>query len=283
MATFAQKLDLQFRFDDRSSRDIRYQYRARYYSQYSFENSWSVHGFAVTGDEYSSSHNTFDDGGADKFYLRRLFTRHTGDYGKTEIGYIPPFKGRVSSTGLSKDGWIAGVRHVRQLGDNNQIEVVVGQLDSFDPADALDAPDKIDYVEIEYSARMDERNSYEFSLERMTDGNFFRTEFRHKITSDTTIFAELVNRIDRSRSKIIFGLESPFSIAGYAVESFSYYAYVSENFGERADLTEDFLGAGHGFSSELSGGVGQTKFDWFIRYDVVESRSRVLAGVKWSL
>ena len=38
--------------------------------------------------------------------------------GKTELGIIPTYKGRVSSTGLSKDGWITGIRHVRKLQNN---------------------------------------------------------------------------------------------------------------------------------------------------------------------
>lgn len=282
-ADFSQKLDMQFRVDDRSNRELRYQYRARYYPQYQFNDAWSAHGFAVTGDEFSSSHNTLDDGESDYLYVRRLYARHSGEYGKTEIGYIPTYKGRISSTGLSKDGWIAGVRHVRQLSSDNQLEVVFGQLDSLDPANALDAPSEIDYIEIEYSARMDKRNSYEFSLERMTGGNFLRTEYRYQATENTVLFAELVKRVDRDHTKILLGLDMPFDIQGYEIETFSYYAYVGENFGPRADLIEDFLGAGHGISTEFSGGIQNSQFDWFVRYDLVESRSRLLAGIKWSL
>lgn len=282
-AEFSQKLDLQFRFDDRSNRDVRYQYRARYYPQFSLNDSWSAHAFAVTGDEFSSSHNTFDDGQADYFYMRRFYARHKGDYGKTEIGYIPPFKGRVSSTGLSKDGWVAGVRHVRQLGSNNQIEFVLGQLDNLDPAQALDVPEQVDYIEIEYSARMDERSSYEFSFERITQGNYLRTEYRYRLQDEAVIFAELVKRFDRSRAKVVVGLDKAFTIAGYSLESFSYYAYVSEDYGQRANLIEDFLGTGHGISTELSGDTAVPQLGWFVRYDLVETRSRLLAGIKLSL
>lgn len=282
-ASFTQQLDLQFRFDDRSSRDVRYQYRARYYPEYTFNDKWSAHGFAVTGDDFSSSHNTIDDGSADHFYLRRLYARHSGAYGKTEVGYIPTYKGRISSTGLSKDGWIAGIRHVRQLRSNDQLEVVVGQLDNLDPSHALDSPNDINYVEIEYSARMDKRSSYEFSLERMTDGNFLRTEYRYRVTEEAIVFAEMVKRVDRSRTKVLFGLESPFKLGDYAFESFSYYSYVSEGFGQRADLIEDFLGSGHGISTEVSGDFVNSTFGWFVRFDLVETRSRLLAGITFSL
>lgn len=41
--------------------------------------------------------------------------RHTGSYGKTEFGVTPSYKGPVASSGLSKDRWIEGMRHVRHL------------------------------------------------------------------------------------------------------------------------------------------------------------------------
>lgn len=96
---FKQKLDVQLRADDRSNRHIRYQYRLRYYPQFVVNNDWSLNSFVVTGDEYGSSHNTLDDGNADYLYMRRLYLRHKGDYGKTEIGVVPTYKGRVSSSG----------------------------------------------------------------------------------------------------------------------------------------------------------------------------------------
>ncbi|WP_250207328.1 hypothetical protein [Alteromonas oceanisediminis] len=282
-ADFSQKLDVQTRVDERSGREVRYQYRVRHYSQWAFDKQWSLNGFIVTGDDFASSHNTFDSAINDKVYIRRVYARHQGSYGKTEVGFIPTYKGRVSSTGLSKDGWIAGVRHVRELGFDNQLEVVVGQLNNFDPAHALDAPDDIDYIEIEYSARMSQRNSYEISLERMTEANFVRTEVRHRLRSDLTLFAELVQRLDEYKVKTVLGVDGTFTLLGTELEYFSYYSYVGEGFGARAELTEDFLGFGHGFSAELSADIQDTQFGWFIRYDGVDDQSRVLAGLSWSL
>ena len=279
---FNQKLDLQLRADDRSSRDIRYQYRMRYRPQVQFDNTWSVNAFAVTGDEFGSSHNTLDDGSADYVYLRRLFVRHEGDYGKTEVGVIPTYKGRVSSSGLSKDGWIKGARHVRNLG-KDRLEVVVGQLTSLDPSRSHNAPNDLDYIEIEYSAQIDDVWSYELSAERMTEANFVRTELRYAMSSSTSAFAELVTRLDESRVKTVLGFEGEFIFNRYPVEYFAHYSYVSKNFGLRAELTEDFLGTGSGFSAEFSGDIPQSKFGWFMRYDAIKSRTRVLAGVTWSL
>ncbi|WP_240612803.1 hypothetical protein [Alteromonas flava] len=281
-ASFSQKLDLQSRVDKRSDRAVRYQYRARYYPQFTFDNSWSAHAFAVTGDDFASSHNTVDDGAADYFYLRRLYLRHQASYGKTELGIIPTYKGRVSSSGLSKDGWIAGVRHVRQLDNSSQFEVVVGQLNELDPARAFNAPDKLDYVELEYSARMDKRSSYEFSLERMTEANFIRSEFRYKFAQEHTVFAEWVKRAENSQSKLVLGLEGNIVLGQQPIEYFAHYSYVSPEFGLRAELTEDFLGDGHGMSAELSADIGATDFAWFVRVDLVEGRSRLLAGMSWS-
>lgn len=279
---FSQKLDLQARVDDRSSRDIRYQYRVRYYPQYTFNDSWSVNGFAVTGDEFGSSHNTIDDGAADYFYLRRLYARHEGDYGKTEIGIVPTYKGRVSSSGLSKDGWITGIRHVRSIA-GNQLEIVVGQLSSLNPSTALNTPDDLDYIEVEYSANINDKWSYELSAERITSGNFLRTELRYQHAPNAYLFGEFIQRIDDTKAKVVLGVEGEISIMEYPIEYFAHYSYVSDEFGLRAELTEDFLGSGHGISAEFSGDIRTTKFSWFVRYDGIESRTRVLAGLKWKL
>ena len=125
--TFSQKLDIQVRYDNRSNRPSREQYRLRYYPSLAITSAWSVNSFVVTGDDFSSSHNTFGSDNTDYLYARRLYLRHETGSGKTELGVIPTYKGRVSSTGLSKDGWITGVRHVKQLQNDTAIEIVVGQ------------------------------------------------------------------------------------------------------------------------------------------------------------
>lgn len=279
---FNQKLDLQVRADERSFNKIRYQYRARYYPSLTFRDALSVHAFAVTGDEFGSSHNTFNDGAADYLYIRRAYLRHEGNYGKTEAGVIPTYKGKVSSSGLSKDGWIQGIRYVHNMNRNARLEIVVGQLESTDPADALELPENIDYLEMEYSADFDEETSYELSVEKMTQANFFRTELRHEFGAQYTGFAELVYRLDESARKVVIGIDTEFEMFGDASELTALYAYVSENFGERAELTEDFLGTGHGVTTALASSFGDSRWNWFLRYDGIDSRSRFIAGLKWS-
>lgn len=276
-------LDIQVRADDKSNKDLRFQYRIRYKPSVTFSDTWSAHSFITTGDEFSSSHNTLDDGAADYFYVRRLYGRHTGNYGKTEFGIIPTYKGRVSSSGLSKDGWIQGVRHVRAIHKDTKLELVAGQLESLDTRDALALPGKLDYLELEYSASITDSLSYELSLERMTSLNYVRTELRYQYLKQHTIFAELIKRANANKIKGVLGIEGKFLLANKAYEYFAHYSYVSKQFGLRAELTEDFLATGNGISVELESQIGQSDFDWFIRFDGVSSQSRFLAGLKWSL
>jgi hypothetical protein len=281
-AEFSQKLDLQTRVDDRSSSNLRYQYRARYYPSLSFDNNWSVNGFVVTGDDFSSSHNTFDDGSADYFYIRRVFVRHEDANGKTEIGIIPTFKGAVSSSGLSKDGWIKGIRHVVRNKNKGAFEIVVGQLDNLSPNNAIRLADDLNYIELEYSSAISRQWSYELSLERMTESNFARTELRYAYSQSQTLFAELVSKLGSSKIKSVLGVEGEFRFADIPFEYFAHYSHVSDDFGARAELTEDFLGTGNGISAELESMFADSSFGWFVRFDAVESQSRFLAGVKWS-
>ena len=285
--TFSHKLDVQVRFDNRSNRPSREQYRLRYYPALTLSDNWSLNSFVVTGDDFSSSHNTFGSSTTDHLYARRLYLRHKADYGKTEVGIIPTYKGRVSSTGLSKDGWITGLRHVRNLKNNSALEVVIGQLGDAQASEAFNVGNEEEYIELEYSARMGERHSYEVSVERIIEGSFVRGEYRYRLNDADTLFFELVQRTDEAAAKIVLGASGEFSAAignaSYPIEYFAYYSYIDTVFGPRAELIEDFLGTGHGGSLEFSGVASkQHKLEWFVRVDVVDSVSRLLAGVKMS-
>lgn len=288
---FSQKLDIQLRYDKRSNRPSREQYRIRYYPSVTLSKTWSLRSFVVTGDGFSSSHNTISSSNTDYLYARRLYARHQSQYGKTEFGIIPTYKGRVSSTGLSKDGWITGFRHVRSLRNNSAIEVVVGQLANEQANHALDigkGNSDDNYFEVEYSARMGHRHSYEASVERVLRGDFLRAEYRFNYSNENTLFFENVQRIDASANKFIAGMSGEFSGARMSlrnpIEYFAYYAYVDDGFGERVELTEDFLGTGHGGSVEFSSVLSrQHKTNWFLRVDTAGGVTRLLAGVKLSL
>ena len=79
--SFSHKLDVQIRYDDRSNRPSREQYRLRYYPSIALSPSLSVHSFIVTGEDFSSSHNTFGSDSTDYLYPRRLYVRHKTDFG----------------------------------------------------------------------------------------------------------------------------------------------------------------------------------------------------------
>lgn len=285
--SFSHKLDMQVRYDNRSNRPSREQYRLRYYPSLKVSNTWSVNSFVVTGDDFSSSHNTFGSDTTDYLYPRRLYLRHEDNYGKTELGVIPTYKGRVSSTGLSKDGWITGIRHVRTLKNNSAFEIVVGQLSNAQASEAFTIGNEDEYIEVEYSARMGERHSYEVSVEKILQGSFVRGEYRYRLNESDTIFLELVQRTDESAAKVVLGSSGEFAATfsgnPYPIEYFAYYSYIDSVFGPRAELIEDFLGTGHGGSLEFSGVASKKhNLEWFVRLDVVDSVSRLLAGVKIS-
>ncbi|MBU3020388.1 hypothetical protein [Aestuariibacter sp. A3R04] len=281
---FAHKLDIQTRYDARTDKEHRIQYRLRYYPQIALNENWSMHSFVVTGDDFSSSHNTVHSGQNQYLYPRRLFMRYTTRWGKTELGVIPTYKGRVSSTGLSKDGWIEGLRQVVSVNKNHAFEMVVGKLDNQSPNRALQLASSVDYIELEYSATISRNASYEISIERMTGGNFIRSEYRYAWRPDGEIFFEWIQRLDEARSKAVVGISGESVLWGKEVCYHAYYSHVDEELGLRAELTEDFLGYGHGISAEASSALllGENS-EWFVRIDAVNGVGRLLAGIKYSL
>lgn len=117
----------------------------------------------------------------------------------------------------------------------------------------------------------------------MTRVNYLRTEFRYQALADIETFFELVRRIDSTKTKTVLGLDGQFSLGTYPVSFFTHFSYISEDFGLRAELTEDFLAYGRGISVDVSGKISDTAFGWFARYDRVDSNDRFLVGAKWSL
>jgi|GEM_PF-168383 len=280
------KVQTQVRFDDRSNRDSRIQYRVRAYASYHFlDTNWSLNAFAVTGDEFSSSYNTLDSDVADHFHLRRLYGRYTGEDGtKTEIGVIPTYKGRVSSSGLAKDGWIKGVRQVYGYSADTKFEVVVGELEDDEAKTSLDKFKKLNYVELEISSNIDQSSSYEFSVERMTGENFARGEYRIFL-KDAPIFSfEVINRLSTSKTKVVVGVEDSIDVFNNTIDYYAYYSFVSDNFGSRAELTEDFITTGHGLSIEADTRIFDSK-KWkaFARFDLFDQNSRFILGIGYTI
>ena len=156
---------------------------------------------------------------------------------------------------------------------------MIGQLNNTDPRHAIDLPENVDYLEAEYSGRLTDAHSYEVSLERMTGGNYVRAEYRYSYSDADTLFFEVIRRLDDPRTKAVIGKEGEFMLGSLPLSYFAHYSYVGDQFGPRAELTEDFLGTGHGVSVEFSAPIQETDAEWFVRLDVVDSTERLLAGV----
>ena len=275
----------EFRYDDPSSKAGREQYRLRFYPRVSLgaSSQWSVHAFAATGSGFAASHNTLNDGRADRFYLRRLYLRHQRAGGKTEIGVIPTFKGRVSSTGLSKNGWISGVRQVF-TGNSGRLELVAGDLNDLQANRIFDRSKALNFFELEYSSNFINRYSYELSAERLLGSNFLRAELRYRASHQTIYSLEIIHRLKESAPKIVIAADGHFRLRGSRIDYYGYYNYVDRGFGPRAELTEGFLGDGHGVSLKLGSQLSrQYSLGWFSRFDLLEGNSRFRLGIKHQL
>ena len=270
--------DISLRLDDSSNSSRREQYRVRFKPGFVFDEQWSMHAFVATGVSFSSAYNTF--GGRDELHVRRLFGRLTRGNNKLEFGAIPPYKGRVSSTGLSDEGWIRGVRGVVALGDD-RLEFVAGDLSDLRASNALSSPFDLNFYEVEYSGRVNDVVSYEFGGERMLDENYVRAEIRLTSQSDVAWSAEVVHGFDSNSAKSVLSVLAPFSFEHGELEWFTYYAYVPQEFGLRAILTEDFLGFGHAFGTVVGyQSKNLARIKWFAELESGESRTRAKVGVE---
>ena len=282
-AQLSHDTDVAVRLDDSSDRDLRGQYRLRIRPRIDVDDKWSLHAFIATGEEFESAYNTIDEND-DQIHVRRLFARYELETGsKLEVGVIPPFKGRVSSTGLSKEGWIGGARGVwrRRAG---AMELVVGSLDDLRARQALGADFDVDYYEFEYSAQASDTWSFEVGAERMFDSNFFRTELRFEPRGQASLAAELIHNVSENSSKVVFSALREFTWRDQPVEWFSYYSYTGRDFGRRADLAEDFLEFGHAIATKVEGGFSRAgRAGWFAEIEVYENRTRAKLGIEIDL
>ena len=272
--------DLSVRYDDTSKSDGRGQYRLRVLPSYEFDNGVSLHAFLATGDEYDSAYNTIDQND-DEFHVRHLFARFENERGKLELGAIPPYKGRVSSTGLSKEGWVKGLRGVLRQ-NSGDFEIVLGELDDLRAQDAISLPAKVNYVEVEYSGRLNDLWSFEVSVDRMLQDNFLRGELRYETAAGVAYALEAVRNASENANKFVVSMERSLTIGPRPIDWFIYYAYAEAAFGPRAELTEDFLDFGHAFAMEFSGAIADSsRWAWFTKAEVYENRVRGQLGLEF--
>lgn len=268
------KGEVGLRLDKRSHRDTRAQYRLRYYNSLLFAKNWSLNSFLATGNGFASSHNTFNANKPDHLYFRRLYLRYQNDESKTEIGVLPTYKGRVSSTGLSKDGWLRGLRQVVRA-KNGQLELVLAELSQTKSRQALGLPEKLNYVELEYSFDLSQNWSAEMSLEHMFAENFLRAELRYQ----KHYALELIYRTDNQQAKAVASYAKTLSFLPRPTKLMIIYSYIHKDFGTRAELTEDFVDFGHALALELESNY-QTA-NWFTKAEFNQGQSRFQLGLKY--
>lgn len=275
-AEFQHEGDISVRYDDRSNRPSREQYRFRWEPEFRFGEHWSMHAFVATGAAFPSAYNTF--GERDDLNVRRFFGRWTHGDHKLEFGAIPPYKGRVSSTGLSDEGWIRGVRGVFAIGDD-RLEFAAGDLSDLRASNALSSPYDLNYYEVEYSGQLNELLSYEFGGERMFDENYVRTELRLTTRSDYVWSAEVVHGFKSGATKNVLSFLAPYTFRYGDLEWFTYYSYVPRDFGARAILTEDFLSFDHAFGTSLEYRDSRLeRVKWFAEFESGDERDRIKLG-----
>lgn len=278
------KVEAQVRLDERSSRSVRYQYRVRAASSIRLEedSNWSFNSYIATGSEFANAHNTFGSDESQTLYLRRAYVQYDLDSHFVQAGVIPTFKGRVSSTGLSKDGFIKGVRGVYAWRQNALIELVLGSIEDLRASRTLVAPTILDYFEVELSFDVNDVSSMEVGLEHMTELNFLRLEYRYRLHQGAFLNFELVNHLGSKDSKVLVGVEGEFVFNGVPLDYFAYYNYVGASLERRADLTEDFIDTGHSASVEIEVPIELgRKGIVFFRSDVYQDNSRFITGLKF--
>lgn len=281
-AEFDYRGNMAVRVDDTEGRGSRQQYRLRVRPQFAFSERWSAHAFIATGNDFGSAYNTIDDND-DEINVRHLFVRLEDAWGKLEAGVIPPYKGRVSSTGLSEEGWLQGLRGVLNL-RSGRLELVFGQLDDLRASRAISLPDDVDYFELEFSGRLTDTWSYEAASDYMLDDAFVRGEFRFSPSSSEAYAAEVIANVSEGGVKVVLSAERTLRFGDTEIDWFSYYAYAGERFGARAELTEDFLEFGHAIATEFSNSfAGSERLEWFANFEVYEDAARVELGVELSL
>jgi hypothetical protein len=121
-------------------------------------------------------------------------------------------------------------------------------------------------------------------LERMTEANFVRAEYRLFSKHSPVYSIEFISRVSTSKTKVVIGIENSLRVLAKDVDYYAYYSYVSDNFGARAELTEDFITTGHGLSIEADTILFNSK-SWkgFARFDLFDQNSRFILGVGYTL
>jgi len=159
------------------------------------------------------------------------------------------YQKKVGSKGSDK--WVAS--------QSGKFEWVVGELSDTRSSHALGIAEQLNFIEIEFSSSVTNDFAYELGFERILDANYARGEIRFSRQTNVSYGLEIIGNIAEQEFKYVASLTSEFKLMSLPAELFIYYSFVDDNFGKRAELTEDFLSTGHGFSAELESSIESIK------------------------
>ena len=164
---------------------------------------------------------------------------------------------------------------------DDRLEFVAGDLSDLRASHAFDAPFDLNFYELEYSSRINRTFTYELGGERMLDENYVRAELRMTTGNGIVWSAEVVHGFDSNTAKSVLSVLAPAEFKHGELGWFTYYAFVPQDFGKRAALTEDFLGFGHSFGIEFDYRWSKyERVNWFLELETGDARDRAKLGIE---
>ena len=244
-----------------------------------------IHGLAGTGGSYTSQWNTAYDlidqsPGTQQFHMRQIYLQNDLHGWRSQIGVIPPVKGKVSNTSLDRDGWIRGARIVAPIHDTGQFEVVFGAIDHLDDPNAFQAWEEWNYAEVEWTQHWTETLRIETSYVLLEEQSVLRGEVRGKWDTKLDVPMELSAEISNNLTESVWAYDLSARTTIRSVTMVLEVSHIPQNFGLLGELYNDFFTLGHLGMVALKGPIGsQNTLNWFVKGYAGESEIRGNAGL----
>jgi len=245
-------------------------------------------GLIGTGNGYTSPWNTVanfnnDESGNHQINVRQIYAQWEYERWRTQLGVIPPVKGKVSETSLDKDGWIRGGRLIMPVRRQGQFELVVGTLDSLDDPNAFQPWAKANYYEVEWTHDWSKGWRTELGGVRLDKDRILRGELRYT----ATIFGartELAGEVLRNVQSRVWAHDWSIAQRLGSVTLMNEYAYVPKELGLLGALSNDFFTFGHLWVLGVKGPLStEGGLYWFGRNYLGEVRINFKLGVGYSV
>lgn len=257
---------------------------------------WSlveVVGFASTGDSYTSRWTDlydFREAGSDSdfsVYFRRLFVQRAWDWGRVQLGAIPPIKNVASGTGLNSAGWVDGGRVEVYVGELT-VELVGGSITDLDNPDLFSRDLDLNFAELELTWDVLPNLTLEATGEWLADEVYLRTEGRLELglwsNRRLQLWGEFIANVSRQVVAGDIGLAFDLGhwLSGDIEDRLVVqvdYRHLDREIGLRGALVDDFFIYGHALTVELEGDLVEGGVvHWFSR-NIFADQPRFLVGV----